>query len=211
MDHISQLKKIRAEAVARLRNGPDFKLAGRLGQLIVELGDTVDDAIAFDVSGLPESTLVIDAHKTVDEAEAKSETQAELSDAESDDDTIELDDAVVVEEQVANGATTSPRSMFATGNGSHDGTSTSSSVVSSAESVFSAARAFETTFAQSENSDVADDEDEEMIEELVAEIEGDAADLDTIMADDDAAPTGMVSSILNTNLSGARYANGVSH
>ncbi|MEO0547943.1 MAG: hypothetical protein AAF035_13475 [Pseudomonadota bacterium] len=40
---IAQLKQIRAEAIARLRNSHDFKLAGRLGALIVELGDTLDD------------------------------------------------------------------------------------------------------------------------------------------------------------------------
>ncbi|MEM1038307.1 MAG: hypothetical protein AAGI12_02410 [Pseudomonadota bacterium] len=40
---IAQLKQIRAEAIARLRNSQDFKLAGRLGALIVELGDTLDD------------------------------------------------------------------------------------------------------------------------------------------------------------------------
>ncbi|MEP1207930.1 MAG: hypothetical protein ABJM29_18790 [Rhizobiaceae bacterium] len=43
MDHITQLKNIRAEAITRLRDSDDFKLAGKLGQLIVELGDTVDD------------------------------------------------------------------------------------------------------------------------------------------------------------------------
>ena len=48
MDHIVQLKKIRAEAIARLRNSSDFKLAGKLGQLIVELGDTIEDKVVFD-------------------------------------------------------------------------------------------------------------------------------------------------------------------
>ena len=45
MDHIEQLKKIRAEAIARMRNSPDFKMAGKLGQLIVELGETIDDTV----------------------------------------------------------------------------------------------------------------------------------------------------------------------
>ncbi|NKB54100.1 MAG: hypothetical protein GKR97_18130 [Rhizobiaceae bacterium] len=48
MDHIIQLKKIRAEALARLRNSDDFKLAGKLGQLIVELGDRVDSVAVLD-------------------------------------------------------------------------------------------------------------------------------------------------------------------
>ena len=52
MDHITQLKKIRAEAIARLRNSPDFRLAGKLGQLIVELGDTVEDVKIFDDTAL---------------------------------------------------------------------------------------------------------------------------------------------------------------
>ena len=44
---IAQLKQIRAEAIARLRNSHDFKLAGRLGALLVELGATLDDASEF--------------------------------------------------------------------------------------------------------------------------------------------------------------------
>lgn len=47
MEHIKQLKKIRADAIARIRAGDDFKLAGKLGLLIVELGDTVDDTIDY--------------------------------------------------------------------------------------------------------------------------------------------------------------------
>lgn len=44
---IAQLKQIRAEAIARLRESQDFKLAGRLGALIVELGETLDDQSAL--------------------------------------------------------------------------------------------------------------------------------------------------------------------
>ncbi len=53
MDHIIQLKKIRQEAIARLRNSPDFKLAGKLGLLIVDLGETVDDVMGFDEAEKP--------------------------------------------------------------------------------------------------------------------------------------------------------------
>ena len=45
MQHMEQLKKIRAEAISRLRASDDFKLAVKLGQLIVEMGDTVDGPI----------------------------------------------------------------------------------------------------------------------------------------------------------------------
>ena len=48
MDHIEQLKKIRSEAIARMRTSPDFQLAGKLGQLIVELGETIDDDSDFE-------------------------------------------------------------------------------------------------------------------------------------------------------------------
>ena len=45
MQHMEQLKKIRAEAIARLRASEDFKLAVKLGQLIVEMGDSIDEPI----------------------------------------------------------------------------------------------------------------------------------------------------------------------
>lgn len=57
MNHIEQLKKIRAEAIARLHNSEDFKLAGKLGLLIEELGESVDDASALDNLRKPELSL----------------------------------------------------------------------------------------------------------------------------------------------------------
>lgn len=45
MDHIEQLKKIRADALNRLRMSEDFRLAGKLGQLLAELGSPVDDNV----------------------------------------------------------------------------------------------------------------------------------------------------------------------
>ncbi len=53
MDHIEQLKKIRSDAIARIRNGQDFKMAGKLGQLIIELGETVEaDTVLQELNGL---------------------------------------------------------------------------------------------------------------------------------------------------------------
>lgn len=43
MTHIDQLKQIRSDAVTRMRASDDYKLAARLGALIVELGGSVDD------------------------------------------------------------------------------------------------------------------------------------------------------------------------
>ncbi|EFL90170.1 hypothetical protein [Ahrensia sp. R2A130] len=45
MEHIEQLKKIRADALNRLRMSEDFRLAGKLGQLLAELGSPVDDNV----------------------------------------------------------------------------------------------------------------------------------------------------------------------
>lgn len=49
MDHITQLKKIRDEALERLQDHPDFKLAHKLGELIEDLGETLDDDAIFDI------------------------------------------------------------------------------------------------------------------------------------------------------------------
>ena len=68
MDHITQLKQIRAEAISRLRNSDDFKLAGKLGQLIVELGDTVDDVSVFGEAAIPAPSI---APSTLDDAGCK--------------------------------------------------------------------------------------------------------------------------------------------
>ncbi|MEL6947816.1 MAG: hypothetical protein AAFO73_09315 [Pseudomonadota bacterium] len=49
---LDQLKKIRAEALARIRASQDYKLAERLGALLKELGGQVDQApdLAIDVA-----------------------------------------------------------------------------------------------------------------------------------------------------------------
>ena len=71
MDHITQLKKIRADAIARLRDSDDFRLAGKLGQLIVELGDTVDDVSVFGETAIPAPSVATSALEA-----AKSEKDA---------------------------------------------------------------------------------------------------------------------------------------
>lgn len=114
MDHIIQLKKIRAEAIARLRNSDDFKLAGKLGQLIVELGDTVDHVSLVDDLNSP---------------------------------------TVIAEETIS---TKPQRSELPT---------------------------FKSAFLPNRETEISDRKSDEMIDELVAEIEGDAANLDALMAD----------------------------
>ncbi len=54
MDHIEQLKKIRSDAIERLRRSPDFKLAGKLGTLIKELGETVEEVSELNLDEEPE-------------------------------------------------------------------------------------------------------------------------------------------------------------
>ncbi len=211
MDHISQLKKIRAEAIARLRNSPDFKLAGRLGQLIVELGDTVEDVIAFDVSVEADPSFVADAFKAVESDDTKSDTDLPEVEGQDNVDESELEDVVAVAEENEIGDT-APRNIFATTAQTDEDQVANAGMVSGAQSVFSSARPFESTFSLSDSSDDSEPEDEKMIDDLVAEIEGDVAELDAIMAETtDDKPSDIVSTILNTNLSGARYANGVSH
>ena len=61
MDHIKQLKQIRSEAIARMRNSPDFKLAGKLGLLIVELGEEVDDTVDFEETEPAQTTSSVSA------------------------------------------------------------------------------------------------------------------------------------------------------
>ncbi len=48
MEHIEQLKKIRLDAIQRLRSSDDYRLAQKLGLLIVDLGEKLDDKLAFD-------------------------------------------------------------------------------------------------------------------------------------------------------------------
>jgi len=101
---IDQLKRIRAEAVARLRESQDFKLAGRLGALIVELGETLDDQSAL--SGLdtsasePRSSSPF-APKPVTPvapiAASSPSAPVESSDADAED----ADDAEILDELVA--------------------------------------------------------------------------------------------------------------
>ena len=47
MTHMEQLKQIRADAIARLRASEDYKLAIKLGELIIEMGDTVDESVGL--------------------------------------------------------------------------------------------------------------------------------------------------------------------
>ena len=144
MDHITQLKKIRAEAIARLRNSPDFRLAGKLGQLIVELGDTVEDVRIFDDTSLNQPASPI-AAVTADEKP----------------------------------------------------------------------RTFQTAFTKPVPTPdlVSDDsEAEEMIDELVAEIEGDAAELDALAAETKEKSTlGSISSYFNTEKVDRAVPNGAAH
>ena len=146
MDHITQLKKIRAEAIARLRNSPDFRLAGKLGQLIVELGDTVEDVKIFDDPTLTPAIAPVAA--------------------------------VAVEEKprTFNNAFTKP--LF------------------------------------TPEVDVTDEskEAEEIIDELVADLEGDAAELDAMMAETKEKSTlGGISSYFNTDKVEKSLTNGAAH
>ena len=145
MDHITQLKKIRAEAIARLRNSEDFRLAGKLGQLIVELGDTVED--------------------------------------------VKLMDDVSVT------ATTTDTAKF--------------------ETAKEAPRPFDSVFAPKTEPEVVDApslDSEEIIDELVAEIEGDAKELDALMAEEKSKPSfGDISSYFKTDKSEAKLSNGAAH
>jgi hypothetical protein len=149
MDHITQLKKIRAEAIARLRNSPDFRLAGKLGQLIVELGDTVEDVTIFDDASLTPPIAAV----------------APVA-------------PVAVEEK--------PRTF---------------------QSAFT-----KPVIAPEVGLEVDDSEAEEMIDELVAEIEGDAAELDAIMAEsNDKSTLGSISSYFNTEKADRSLTNGAAH
>lgn len=106
MDHIEQLKKIRSEAIARIRNSKDFKLAGKLGVLIVELGDQVDDSLDYDnrSSGAAEAAPFADLpnftdpEEAVDEAELAEELASEIADIDEDkeDDAEEAPSPVVL-------------------------------------------------------------------------------------------------------------------
>lgn len=149
MDHIIQLKKIRADAIARLRNSPDFKLAGKLGQLIVELGDTIEDKVVFDDPAI--ATELKDVKATIAQ---------------------------------------SPRPLTT---------------------------AFPPKGLKSEPS-TADTEKtelkagEEMIEELVAEIENDAAELDAVASkSDEKADASSISSFFKSSVKEDRHTNGAAH
>ena len=108
MDHIEQLKKIRSDAIARIHNSADFKLAGKLGLLIEELGATVEDNVAL---------------------EETEEVQAAVEE--------------VVEKPVL----------------------------------------FTSSYEKPQSDDFSDLTSDKMIDELVAEIESDAAELDGLMAE----------------------------
>ena len=131
MDHIQQLKKIRADAIARMRASPDFKLAGKLGLLIVELGETVDDTVDFE----------------------------EVEEVASSTDAPQIEPASVPVAAAAVAATP----------------------------FVAASRPFENTFKSPAPEAFEDLSSDEMIDELVAEIEGDAAELNALMAANDSA------------------------
>ncbi len=146
MDHIIQLKKIRADAIARMRTSDDFKLAGKLGLLIVDLGETVDDIVDFDDSAQRSAASKIKPFGAV--------------------------------------AATS--------------------------------RPFENTFnipaIKPEEDELSDASSKAMIDELVAEIEGDAAELDAIMAEDKAAKSeGKIGPFIKTEENESPSPNGASH
>ncbi len=144
MDHIIQLKKIRSDAIARMRSSADFKLAGKLGLLIVDLGETVDDIVDFD----------------------DSEQRSAIS------------------------------------------------KIKPFGAVAATSRPFEHTFSKPQDDDDDDDEinSEELIEELVAEIEGDVAELDAIMAEDKTAnDSGKVGPFLKPDDTEPTFANGATH
>jgi len=48
MEHIEQLKAIRADAIQRLRRSADFKLAKKLGVLLLDLGEKADDRLEYE-------------------------------------------------------------------------------------------------------------------------------------------------------------------
>ena len=149
MDHITQLKKIRAEAIARLRNSPDFRLAGKLGQLIVELGDTVEDVKIFD-----DTALAAPVSPIAPLAPVKAEEKAPTF-----------------------------------------------------ESAFS-----KPVFGASVEIAEDDQEAEEIIDELVADLEGDAAELDALMNESKEKSTlGSISSYFNTDKTEKSLTNGAAH
>ena len=96
MDHIEQLKKIRSEAIARMRLSSDFQLAGKLGQLIVELGETIDDDADFDELEEPKAAAPSRATPTAFMATAA--TTAALPDA---DEFADLTSDKMIDELVA--------------------------------------------------------------------------------------------------------------
>ncbi len=144
MDHIEQLKKIRTDAILRLRNSPDFKLAGKLGLLIVELGETVADTLDYEVADIPSQAI----RKTPDEA-------------------------------VTTNGTNKP---------------------------------FNEIFAKPKEDDFTDLASDKMIDELVAEIEGDVAELDAIMAEDTSnSLDDTIGPFLKPDTVNARVGNGAAH
>lgn len=94
MDHIVQLKKIRSDAIERLRSSGDFKLAGKLGVLIAELGESVEDTVVFGdaMAEMRKATDTPAKHQRPYEAAS---TNSRMSDA------VGLKEEDIVEEMVA--------------------------------------------------------------------------------------------------------------
>ncbi|MEE9314338.1 MAG: hypothetical protein V3V02_06795 [Rhizobiaceae bacterium] len=154
MDHIQQLKKIRSDAIARMRTSPDFKLAGKLGLLIVELGETVDEKMDYD------------------DAEERP--------------------------PIPSPAPTSTNPLRRS--------------VATAVPAVETMRPFETAFTKPKNDEFTDLASDKMIDELVAEIEGDVAELDAIMAEDKAEPFDeTIGPFLKPDHVKPRIANGSTH
>jgi hypothetical protein len=100
MDHIEQLKTIRADAIQRLRRSADFKLAKKLGILLLDLGEKADDRLEFEPSEEQRKSYVSLATPAPnkDATIAAKETRLEKPKADS---SPELSNEEVIDELVA--------------------------------------------------------------------------------------------------------------
>lgn len=113
MDHIEQLKKIRNDAIERMRASKEFKLAGKLGVLIAELGEDVGEPLDFEdkkpageaapFSNLPNfsqpetgSEEADEDQKVIDELAAEIASDDEINALSEQDDTEEESSPVVL-------------------------------------------------------------------------------------------------------------------
>ena len=100
MDHIDQLKTIRSEAIQRLRRSADFKLAKKLGVLLLDLGEKADDRLEFEPTEEQRKSYVSLATPAPkkDSIVAEKETRLEKPKA---DNSKELSSEEVIDELVA--------------------------------------------------------------------------------------------------------------